>query len=101
MSAETIKAKTPEETTSVQKPKWVRATFAGLTTGDTPKATFHVPLTLRNGKTKHISFTAGVPEETLQLRLLKLAKGAEVRVCTETDWGIDSTTNVLRDFCTV
>jgi hypothetical protein len=101
MRAVTVLVKTPEETTSPQKPKWVRAAFAELTTGDTPKATFHVTLALRDGGTTHLSFTARILEETLQLRLLKLARGTEVRVCTETEWEVDSTANVLKDFCPV
>ena len=79
----------------------MRVRFAGFTSGQPPRATFHAALTLRNGTTRHVSQTVRVPDENVQLRLLKLPDGAEVRVCTETDWNAPDIPVILLDFCCV
>lgn len=83
------------------KTNWSRATFAGVTAGDPPGATFHFVLTLRGGKQKRLSQAVRVSDDSLLLRLLKLSPGTEIRVCTETDWTAEDIPTVLKDFCLV
>ena len=81
--------------------QWMRVRYAGMTSGQPPRATVHATLTLRNGNARHVSQAVRVTDESLQLRLLQLPDGAEVRVCTETDWDAPDIPVTLIDFCCV
>ena len=79
--------------------QWMRVTFAGLTMGDPPSATFQACLTLRNGTARHVSQGVRVTDEGVLLRLVKLPAGTQLRVCTETDWDAAEIPVTLKDFC--
>jgi hypothetical protein len=77
--------------------EWVRLNFTGMTSGNPPIAAFQGALTLRNGETRHIRLHAYVPDKILQLRLLNIAAGTEVRILIETDWKQPQLPTELKD----
>src|SRR5690242_18274851 len=87
MSDQDISPHTQEATrSSAHKRSWLQVTFAGLTTGNPLRATFHAVGTLRDGTKRHFSYVAQVTNIDLRDRLLNLEIGTEVRIQTETDW---------------
>lgn len=77
--------------------EWVRLRFAGLTPGNPPTAAFQGRFTLRHGETKHARLNTRVHDETLQLRLLNLEAGSEVRILIETNWKQPELLSELKD----
>lgn len=70
-----------------------------LSTDDTPRLTFSVVMTLRNGNSRHGISTALVTDARLLQRLRnEVHSGDKMEVCIQTDWEAEDIPATLLDF---
>ena len=79
-----------------------RVTATGIVEGSPVQFGFTMTLKLHNGTQKRCPMVVLVTDEALLHRLRTEAMlGVEMRVCVETDWGVEGIPRVLKDFCLV